>query len=203
MTGPTDTILNAFQMKGLTGAVGNAFYHKDLASYNSGVLMKSDGNWSPSSVGSATLNRPFDSYLTIGGLATPTNTTAADPLWPIGLGSWGRPDMPTASDVGWYNSNPPNLQGRVGQAGNTATDVLLGQFVVDSGFDAGLWELKIGWSTGVSGSPIQFYTGQFKLGPTSGGTTGGGGAVPEPGEWAAMGVLGAALTGLVARKRRR
>jgi hypothetical protein len=60
MTGPTDTILNAFQMKGLTGAVGNAFYHKDLASYNSGVLMKSDGNWSPSSVGSATLNRPFD-----------------------------------------------------------------------------------------------------------------------------------------------
>lgn len=29
------------------------------------------------------------------------------------------------------------------------------------------------------------------------------GAVPEPGEWAAMGILGAGLTGLVLRKRRR
>lgn len=34
------------------------------------------------------------------------------------------------------------------------------------------------------------------------GTAGGGGAVPEPGEWAAMGVFGAGLTGLVLRKRR-
>ncbi len=32
--------------------------------------------------------------------------------------------------------------------------------------------------------------------------TAGGGAVPEPGEWAAMGILGAGLTGLVLRKRR-
>jgi hypothetical protein len=31
----------------------------------------------------------------------------------------------------------------------------------------------------------------------------GSSAVPEPGEWAAMGVLGAGLTGLVLRKRRR
>jgi hypothetical protein len=31
----------------------------------------------------------------------------------------------------------------------------------------------------------------------------GGSAVPEPGEWAAMGILGAGLTGLVLRKRRK
>jgi len=31
----------------------------------------------------------------------------------------------------------------------------------------------------------------------------GGGAVPEPGEWAAMGILGAGLAGLVMRKRKR
>ncbi len=36
-----------------------------------------------------------------------------------------------------------------------------------------------------------------------GGTTTGGGGVPEPGEWAAMGILGAGLTGLVLRKRRK
>jgi hypothetical protein len=39
------------------------------------------------------------------------------------------------------------------------------------------------------------------LGRMSGG--GSGGAVPEPGEWAAMGILGAGLTGLVIRKRRK
>ena len=32
--------------------------------------------------------------------------------------------------------------------------------------------------------------------------TGAGGAVPEPGEWAAMGILGAGVAGLVLRKRR-
>ena len=36
----------------------------------------------------------------------------------------------------------------------------------------------------------------MQVGPSSG-------AVPEPGEWAAMGVLGAGLTGLVLRKRRK
>ena len=44
---------------------------------------------------------------------------------------------------------------------------------------------------------------EVKIVVPSGGTTGGGGAVPEPGEWAAMGVLGAGLTGLVLRKRRK
>jgi hypothetical protein len=43
----------------------------------------------------------------------------------------------------------------------------------------------------------------IQAGATRGGTTGGGGAVPEPGEWAAMGVLAAGLTGLVLRKRRK
>jgi hypothetical protein len=51
-------------------------------------------------------------------------------------------------------------------------------------------------------------------GNTGGGTTTGGGStggngngtgdpVPEPGEWAAMGILGAGLLGLMARGRRR
>jgi len=47
------------------------------------------------------------------------------------------------------------------------------------------------WTYGAGG------VNEFKIEATS-----GGGAVPEPGEWAAMGILGAGLTGLVIRKRR-
>ncbi|MFY7950974.1 MAG: PEP-CTERM sorting domain-containing protein [Armatimonadaceae bacterium] len=55
------------------------------------------------------------------------------------------------------------------------------------------------WTYGAGGA------NEFKLvvGPATGGTTGGGGGVPEPGEWAAMGVLGAGLAGLVIRKSRK
>ncbi len=46
--------------------------------------------------------------------------------------------------------------------------------------------------------------GNTEGGTNGGGNTGGGGeeAVPEPGEWAAMGVLGLGLAGLIVRKRR-
>lgn len=47
------------------------------------------------------------------------------------------------------------------------------------------------WGYGTAGD-----TFTLQIGPS------GGGAVPEPGEWAAMGILGAGLAGLVLRKRR-
>jgi hypothetical protein len=53
------------------------------------------------------------------------------------------------------------------------------------------------WGYGSSGNKVT-----VQIGPASG-TTGGGGGVPEPGEWAAMGILGAGLTGLVIRKRKK
>jgi len=140
--GATDTVLNAFNFNRVDGSATNIFYHKDQASYNSGVLMKEFGTWNPAQTGSITLNRPFDSHLMIGGVASATNATNADPSW--GGASWNRPDVPNGLNVGWFNSNPPNLQGRVGQAGNTATDVRLGQFVVDRDANGGTWNLKIG-----------------------------------------------------------
>jgi hypothetical protein len=181
--GATDTVLNAFNFNRVDGTATNMFYHRDLNSTSSNVLTKTAGTWSPSQVGSATNNRPFDSYLTIGGNTGGTNSTNADPSWPAAGGSWNRPDVPTGLNAGWFNSNPPNLQGRVGSAGNTATDVRLGQFSVDRDANGGTWNLKIGYNSGVPGAPVQFAETTFSL--------------PAPG---AMALLG--LAGLAGRRRR-
>jgi len=181
--GSTDTVLNAFNFNRVDGTATNMFYHRDLNSTSSNVLTKTAGTWAPSQVGSATANRPFDSYLTIGGNTGGTNSTNADPSWPAAGGSWNRPDVPTGLNVGWFNSNPPNLQGRVGSVGNTATDVRLGQFSVDRDANGGTWNLKIGYNSGVSGAPVQFAETTFSL--------------PAPG---AMALLG--LAGLAGRRRR-
>jgi len=183
--GATDTVLNAFNFNRTDGSATNLFYHKDNAYYNSGALMKEFGTWAPSQAGSITLNRPFDSFLTIGGNATPTNTTNADPSW-TGTGSWNRPDVPNGSNVGWFNSNPPNIQGRVGQTGNLADSVRLGQFSMDRDAAASTWNLKIGYNNGVAGSPVQFAEATFTLG-----------VIPAPGAIALLG-----LAGLAGRRRR-
>jgi hypothetical protein len=182
--GATDTVLNAFNFNRVDGTATNMFYHRDLNSTSSNVLTKTAGTWSPSQVGSATNNRPFDSYLTIGGNTSGTNSTNADPSWPAAGGSWNRPDVPTGLNAGWFNSNPPNLQGRVGSVGNTATDVRLGQFVLSQGDTSGrTYSLTIGFNDGVPGTAVQFGSGNFSL--------------PAPG---AMALLG--LAGLVGRRRR-
>jgi hypothetical protein len=179
--GATDTIVNAFNFNRLDGSATNMFYHKDNADYNSGALTKAFGTWNPSQTGSATMNRPFDSYVTIGGQALGTNSTNADPSWGAAL-SWTRPDVPNGANVGWFNSNPPNNQGRVGVGANTATDVRLGQFVVDRDANGGTWNLKIGYTDGVS-TQVQFAETSFSL--------------PAPGAVALLG-----LAGLAGRRRR-
>jgi hypothetical protein len=181
--GPTDTLLNAFNFNRVDGSATNMFYHKDNSDYNGGVLSNQYGTWAPQLTGSATLNRPFDSYLVIGGNAGATNATNADPSWPAAGGGWNRADIPNGFNIGWFNSSPPNLQGRVGQPGNTATDVRVGQFVVGSGVDGGTWNLKIGYNSGVSGAPVQFAETTFSL--------------PAPGAIALLG-----LAGLAGRRRR-
>ena len=159
--GPTDTVLNAFNLSASGGGPLTGFWHKDNAYYNSGTLSREFGTWNPSQTGSVTLNRPFDSFLTIGGTATPLNTTNADPSWVSGGNAdargWNRPDLPNNGTLGWFNSNPPNNQGRVGMAGNTATDVRLGQFVRSPG-DCISFALTIGYNNGVAGSAVQFAT---------------------------------------------
>jgi len=180
--GATDTIVNAFNFNGFPGATTNAFYHKDnFDDDNAGILSKSFGSWNPQATGSPSANRPFDSYLTIGGLSGGGNTTNADPSWGAAL-SWNRPDVPNNQNVGWFNSNPPNFQGRVGVGSNLADAVRLGQFVLDRDFNAGLFNLKIGYTDGVT-TVIQFAESSF--------------ALPAPGAVALLG-----LAGLAGRRRR-
>jgi len=171
--GPTDTVLNAFNLVYQGDATVadpyGAFWHKDNSDYNGGVLSKQYGTWAPTLTGSATLNRPFDSFLVIGGTATTGNTSNADPSWNSGgsgahaggAQGWSRADLLNNGTMGWFNSAPPNNQGRVGVSPNTATDVLLGQFVIDRNTSAGTWRLSIGFNDGQAGSAVQFATGTF------------------------------------------
>lgn len=195
--GGSDTVLNAFSLGYVSGSLVpdpfSGFYHRDNSDYNGGILSQQYGTWAPALTGSATANRPYDSFLTIGGTATATNTSSADPSWNSGgsgshaggAAGWNRADLLNNGTMGWFNSSPPNLQGRVGVAPNTLTDVLLGQFVLDRGAYGGLWTITIGFNDGIPGSYAQFATGNFHMG------------VPAPGAVALLG-----LAGLAHRRRR-
>ena len=191
--GATDTLLNVFNF----GAVGSGqqdwyggFWHKDNSDYNGGVLSQTYGTWAPQLTGSATANRPFDSFLLIGGNPAGTNSSNADPSWNSGgtgahVGSsigWSRADLVNNGTLGWFNSSPPNLQGRVGTAPNTATQVKVGQFMLSAGHETRTYTLTAGYNNGAGGS-VQFFTGNFVL--------------PAPGAIALLG-----LAGLTRRSRR-
>jgi hypothetical protein len=177
--GPTDTVLNVFnfQPQGGWGAhldAASGFWHKDNSDYNGGVLSQTYGTWAPQLTGSATLNRPFDSFLLIGGTPAAANTTNADPSWGLaGAGGWNQAQIPTtdltnANALGWFNSSPPNNQGRVGVAPNTATHVKLAQFVLsqtDTAFRC--YTLRMGYNNGQGGG-VMFADGSFTLCPTPG-----------------------------------
>jgi hypothetical protein len=74
----------------------------------------------------------------------------------------------------------------VGQTGNLADSVRLGQFSMDRDAAASTWNLKIGYNNGVAGSPVQFAEATFTLG-----------VIPAPGAIALLG-----LAGLAGRRRR-
>jgi hypothetical protein len=108
------------------------------------------------------------------------------------------------------NTSPSSSSGQ----GFAVTVGALNEFTVDKTYTTGTpltssatWNattlaglnLNLGtyvWNYGGNSSSVTLQVG-------GSGTTGGGGGVPEPGEWAAMGVLGAGLAGLVIRKRKK
>jgi hypothetical protein len=202
--GATDTVLNVFNFQaqggwGANPSAAGGFWHKDNSDYNGGVLSQEYGTWAPTLTGSATTNRPFDSFLMIGGIANGTNSSSADPSWGLagsGSAGWNVAQIPTANlananQIGWFNSNPPNNQGRVGNsavggAGYPAVPtggVRIGQFVL-SADDNTLrqYTLRTAWNNGTGGA-VQFADSSF--------------CFPTP---SALALLG--LAGLTRRSRR-
>lgn len=188
--GPKDAVILAFRLKGDRPEHFTGFWHKDALSAPSDdeapVLSQSAGTWSPAQVLKPKLNRGFDSYLTIGGVAVNANGTIADPSWskakvdaPDGTPDtrgWSRPDLPANGVTGWYAvAAPTTTPGRVGSSPqdeingkptleNPATDVRLAQFVLSRGHAPRGFELTVAFSDGTEGKPQEYATGRFSLG---------------------------------------
>ena len=176
--GATDTVLNAFHISLVSGA--STFYHTDAL--NGGVTGSAAGTWNPTFV---LVPGAMDSYVCIGGGEgfASGNSTAADPDWGAAGFNTAQPIFGNGetSGPGWFNQNPPNLQGRV----NASGQVKLGQFVIALADEdvGGTYRLKLGYNDGIPGSAVQFADSTFTL--------------PTPGAIALLG-----LAGLAGRRRR-
>lgn len=198
--GPADTVYRAFDLAAANSQWFNGFWHKDNGAddLSEATLSQSNGTWDPRRTGSSTLNRPYDSYLTIGGIASSANTTSDqnDSILAAQFMSagWDRASLPNGSDFEWFNQQPSNAQGRVGLSpGVAANEVRLGQFVLSAGHEARTFSLSIGYNNGdyidSDGENLLIATGTFTL----------GNALPAPGALALL-ALGAPFG---ARMRRR
>jgi hypothetical protein len=181
--GASDTVLNAFHLNKTVGGGSPVFHHADALT--GGVDSTVAGTWNPQFV---LAPGAMDSYVCIGGGEgfASGNSTNADP--DFGAAGFNQAQIPflgaagnTTNGPGWFNSNPPNLQGRVNASGM----VKLGQFILGSADAPVTLFLKVGYSNGQSGAPVEFGQGTFTLG------------VPAPGAIALLG-----LAGLTARRRR-
>lgn len=191
--GYSDTVLRAFDLTGLSDGALDGYWHKDNSSVQdaSSVLSQQYGSWDPTQCGSPTLNRPYDSYLTVGGIARVANSSLADSTWFNGGNAdnrgWIRPDLPNNGTLAWIDAQPAAGQGRVGNSIYVAsTDVRLGQFVLSADHAYRELSLSIAYNNGAGGS-TQFATGSFSFG-----------SVPTPGAIALF-----SFAGLTIAKRRR
>jgi subtilisin-like proprotein convertase family protein len=155
--GPTDTVVNVFNTRRIAGATSPVFKHDD-------TLGAGAGSWSPLFALDAD-----DSFVMIGGESglTSGNSTNADPEWGVdGFNQIGFPaataGVLAAEGPGWFNSNPPNAQGRVAKDGR----VKLGQFAMGKTATSVTMRMKIGYFDGTPGGTPLFAEPQFVLGCT-------------------------------------
>ena len=165
--GATDTVLNAFHLNKTVGGGSPVFHHNDALT--GGVDSTVVGTWNPQFV---TVLGAFDSYVCVGGGEgfASGNSTNADPDW--GAAGYNQAQVPfigapgnTTSGPGWFNSNPPNLQGRVDAQGR----VKLAQFTTAAGDAPTTLFLRFGFNSGIAGAPVQFALGTFILLPDTDG----------------------------------
>ena len=195
--GPNDAVIMAYQLGSEKPDNFKGFWHRDLTTApteeSEPALTQDAGTWNPTLVGSVKTNRPFDSYLTIGGEAGQRNSTIADPSWAKADGgsrSWTRPDLPATGLTGWYvAARGPASSGRAGNSKNyeingkptlenAATDVRLAQFVLSRGHAPREFTLTVAWNDGTEGKPQVYATEKFTLGgeTTKGAPVGANGA---------------------------
>jgi hypothetical protein len=169
----TDTVLNVFNSQ-ISITDGTGFHHNDLAG----------GDWQPQATPAT--QAPTDSFVLVGGSVGFANTTSLDPSFTPS----NTPFVP--SNAGWFNSNPPNLQGRVDAA---TLRTFVGRFV-SVGTDTARslsFAANLGYNQGLS-TPAQFaFDDGQGFGPTSVVAF-----VPAPGAIALLG-----MAGLLGSRRRR
>ena len=178
----TDTVLNVFNGQ-ISITDGTGFHHNDFNTL-SGIA----GAWNVTGSGNipGVVNAAIDSFVLIGGVIGGTNSTSLDPSFSPSTGPF------IATDAGWFNSNPPSLQGRV-NADTLRTWVAR---FVSVGTDTARslsFAANMGYNQGL-GTPAQFaFDNGQGFGPTSLVAF-----VPAPGAIALLG-----MAGLLGSRRRR
>lgn len=129
-----DVVLSCF---GVGGMAGIDWYDNDFVG----------GSFAPQ----FTIDPLTDTYVTIGGAPGFTNSTNADPAW--GGAGFSQPGIPNGA--GWFNANPPNLQGKV----DGSLKTLLAQFSVDQPTFVPTIALTIAFNQGL-GTPTMFSSPQ-------------------------------------------
>ncbi|MFO0872367.1 MAG: hypothetical protein U0575_00160 [Phycisphaerales bacterium] len=89
-----DVLLNIFNANVTVEGGFGSLIHNDFVG----------GSWAPQ----FSSNPAMDSFCVIGGQANFGNSTNADPNW----GAAGFNQIAIPANAGWFNSNPPNLQGK-------------------------------------------------------------------------------------------
>jgi formylglycine-generating enzyme required for sulfatase activity len=155
--GATDNVLNVFHFSLVDGATN--YFHADAL--NGGVLGSAAGTWNIQFV---LVPGAADSFVCIGGGEgfASGNSSYFDPDWgPAGPNvaqvPYGNGDT---SGPGWFNQNPPNLQGRVDANGQ----LRLGQFVLANEPSMAVLRLKISHNDGAGGG-VRFNDSLFSLFP--------------------------------------
>ncbi|MCA9284880.1 MAG: PEP-CTERM sorting domain-containing protein [Phycisphaerales bacterium] len=164
-----NVLLNVFNAN-ISNDAGADYHHEDLFG----------PNWNPN----FSLNGAADSFVSIGMAAPGANSTSADPNFP----NFGGNAIP--ANAGWFNSNPPNLQGAASANPNLGDGfyTFIGRFVIAEVTSptklSGV--VSVTYNSGL-GTPSSQNTGEFSFG-----------WVPAPGALALLG-----LAGLAGSRRRR